>query len=110
MELTYKTNKLKDLCENPKFNRELVKKYGSEIAKKLPRRIIELKSFNSLADVPVTPPFRRHKLTGDRNDEFAISINNQYRLIFKKVGNNILVEDLKKIKEIEIMEVSKHYE
>lgn len=48
MELTYKTNKLKDLCENPKFNRELVKKYGSEIAKKLPRRIIELKSFNSL--------------------------------------------------------------
>ena len=35
MELTYKTTKLKELCENPKFNQELVKKYGQEVAKKV---------------------------------------------------------------------------
>lgn len=110
MELTYKTTKLKELCENPKFNQELVKKYGQEVAKKLPQRINELKSFNSLGDVPVTPPFKRHKLTGNRNEQFAVNINNQYRLIFRINDNNILIEDLMKIKEIEIMEVSKHYE
>lgn len=110
MELTYKNDKLQDLCENPKFNKELVKKYGPKVAVNLPKRIKELKAFNSLNDVPTSPPYRRHKLTGDRDGQFAISINNQYRLIFRQKENKIIIEDLRKIKEIEIMEVSKHYE
>ncbi len=110
MELTYKNEKLQNICENSKYNKELVKKYGIEVAKKLPQRIKELKAFNSLNDVPTNPHFRRHKLTGDRDNEFAISITNQYRLIFRQKENNIIIEDLRKIKEIEIMEVSKHYE
>ena len=40
MELTYKNDKLKNLCENPKYN-----KYGIDVAKRLPQRIKELKSF-----------------------------------------------------------------
>lgn len=61
-------------------------------------------------DVPQTLPFRRHKLTGDLKDYFAINITMQYRLIFKQKDNNIVIEDLREIKKIEIMEVSKHYE
>ncbi len=110
MELTYKSEKLKDICENPKFNKELVKKYGSEVAKRLPQRIKELKAFNSLNDVPTSPPFRRHKLTGDREEQFAICINAQYRLIIRQNENNVIIEDLRDMKKIEIMEVSKHYE
>ena len=110
MELTYKNEKLQNICENPKYNKELVKKYGIEVAKKLPQRIKELKAFNSLNDIPISPPFRRHKLSGDRNGQFAVDIVKQYRLIFRQKDNNIIIEDLKKIKEIEIMEVSKHYE
>lgn len=110
MELTYKNDKLKNLCENSKYNNELVKKYGIDVAKKLPRRIIELKEFECLNDVPVTLPFRRHKLTGNLNNFYAVNINNQYRLIFKQKDNKIIIENLKEIKEIEIMEVSKHYE
>ena len=110
MELTYKNEKLKELCENPKYNKELVKKYGSDVAKKLPQRIKQLEAFNSLNDIPINPPFRRHKLSGDREGKFAINITNQYRLIFRQKENNIIIEDLREIKEIEIMEVSKHYE
>lgn len=110
MDLTYKTKKLQNLCEDPKYNKELIKKYGSEVAKRLPQRIKELKAFDSLNDIPITSPFRRHKLTGDREGEFAINITNQYRLIFRQKENNIIIEDLRSIKEIEIMEVSKHYE
>ena len=110
MELTYKNEKLKELCVNPKYNKELVKKYGADVAKKLPQRIKELEAFNSLNDIPTFPPFRRHKLSGNREGEFAINITNQYRLIFRQKENNIIIEDLRKIKEIEIMEVSKHYE
>ena len=35
MELTYKTDKLQKLCEDANYNKELVKKYGIEVAKKL---------------------------------------------------------------------------
>ncbi len=110
MKLTYKNEKLKNICENPKYNKELVKRYGIEVAKKLPQRIKELKAFNSLSDVPTNPPFRRHKLKGDRKNYFTVNITGQYRLIFKQKENNLIIEDLKEIKEIEIMEVSKHYE
>lgn len=110
MNLTYKTDKLQKLCENINYNKELVKKYGVEVAKKLPKRIKELKAFNSLYDVPIFPPHRRHKLNGDLNGYFAVNITGQYRLIFKQKDNNIIIEDLREIREIEIMEVSKHYE
>lgn len=110
MELTYKNEKLRNICENSKYNKELVKKYGIEVAKKLPQRIKELKAFPSVNDIPIKPPHRRHKLSGDRANQFAISITNQYRLIFRQKENNIIIEDLREIKKIEIMEVSKHYE
>ena len=110
MELTYKNEKLQDLCENPKYNKDLLKKYGPDVAKNLPKRINELKAFNSVNDIPTSPPYRRHKLTGDRDGQFAIRITSQYRLIFRQKENNIIIEDLREIKEIEIMEVSKHYE
>lgn len=110
MELTYKTNKLQKLCEDPTCKKELVKKYGVEVADKLPRRVKELKAFNSLNDVPTSLPYRRHKLSGDLKECFAVNITGQYRLIFRQKENNIIIEDLREIKEIEIMEVSKHYE
>lgn len=109
MELTYKDDKLKKLCENKNYNNDLVKKYGVDVAKKLPQRIRELKAFNCLNDVPSSLPFRRHKLSGNYNNCFAINITNKYRLIFRQKENNIIIEDLKEIKEIEIMEVSNHY-
>lgn len=110
MEITYKNQKLKQICEDKKYNKELVKKYGADVAKKLPQRIKELKSFDSLNDVPTTLPYRRHKLTGKLKEYFTININNQYRLLFKQKENNMIIEDLRQIKDIEITEVSKHYE
>ena len=110
MELTYRNEKLKNICENPKYNRELIKKYGDEVAKNLPKRINQLKAFETLNDVPINPPFRRHKLTGNRKNEFSVDITRQYRLVFTQKDNNIIIEDLREIKSIEILEVSKHYE
>lgn len=109
MELTYKNKKLQDYCENSKYEKELAKKYGVEVVKKLPQRIKQLKAFDCLNDIPTSPPFRRHKLIGKREGQFAINITNQYRLIIKPEENNIII-DLIEINKIEIVEVSKHYE
>lgn len=74
----------------------------------MPQRILELEAFDNLNDVPITKPYRRHKLEGNMKDKFAIDITNQYRLIFRPENNKEI--NLKNIKKIEIMEVSKHYE
>lgn len=111
MELTYKSERLKNICENPGYKKELQKKYGKEVADKLPLRIKQLKAFSSLNDVPPTKPYRRHKLLGNRKNQFGININDQYRIILKQNENNeIIIEDLNEIKKVEILEVSKHYE
>ena len=88
MKLTYKTEKLQKLCKNPTYNKELVKKYGVDVAKKLLIRIKELKAFNSLNDVPTSLPYRRHKLSDDLKENFAVNITGQYRLIFRQKDNN----------------------
>ena len=54
--------------------------------------------------MPTNPPFRRHKLTGDRNGQFAVNITEQSRLIFRQKENSIIIERLSEIKEIEIKE------
>lgn len=110
MQITYKTEKLQRLCKDPKYKKELIRKYEVEVAQKLPQRIQELEAFVCLNDVPVTPPFRRHKLQGTFENYFAININEQYRLLFQQKSRNNIITNLKEIKEIEIMEVSKHYE
>lgn len=108
MRLTYKTDKLYNLCELVSSNKSIVKLYGSQVGQKLPIRIEQLKSFSSLNDVPSFLPFRRHKLEGDYKDCYAINITSKYRLIFKPL--NPETTDLNKITDIEILEVSKHYE
>jgi len=110
LELTYKNEELKRLCEDASYNNKLVREYGIEVAKKLPQRIMQLKAFASVGDIPVCPPFRRHKLEGNRKETFAVNVNGQYRIIFRNKDNKIVIEDLKKIGSIEILEVSKHYE
>lgn len=107
MKLVYKNKKIENVCTSYSYNNLILKEYGNIVAKKLPQRIIELKSFNSLQDVPTSLPFRRHKLIGKYDGCFAINITNQYRLIFRPLNGN---DDLKQIDKIEILEVSKHYE
>ena len=110
MELTYKSENLRNLCENPKYQSKLLKDYGKEVAHKLPQRIVELKSFSCLNDVPSWKPYRRHKLNGTRKERFAVNINDQYRIEFIPNEENKEIEDLRRIIKIEIVEVSKHYE
>ena len=79
---------------------------GQVNGKKLLQRIAELEAFENLLLIPSNLPFRREKLINNK-DIWAIRINQEYRIIFKAVKPN---EDLRLIKSIEILEVSKHYE
>jgi len=80
--MTFRTRKL--LCV---FNseRELVKVYGRDCAKKIRVRMAVLRSAPSLAAVPTSKPDRCHELKGDRAREYAVDLVHPYRLVFKPV-------------------------
>ena len=46
-------------------------------------RMAVLRAIQNLALVPETPPDRRHKLSGDRDGQFAVDLVHPYRLVFE---------------------------
>lgn len=80
MDIAYKTKKMSKI-----FNSEgtLVKEYGSGRAKKVMMRQDFLRAAANLAQVPTSPPTRRHELKGDRKNQFAVDLTGNYRLVFE---------------------------
>lgn len=105
MRIGFKNNKTKKLCTNRK---KAIKKLGDQAGKKLHLRLTQMAAFETLDDVPVHPPFRRHKLSGNRVGSFAVNIHGQYRLILTNLNGEI--NDLSTITIVLVEEVSKHYE
>ena len=49
-----------------------------------------MRKFATLAQVPTTPPLRRHQLTGNRDEQYAVDIDRQNRLVFAPDHDPIL--------------------
>ncbi|MYA87725.1 MAG: system killer suppression protein [Boseongicola sp. SB0662_bin_57] len=80
MEIAFRTRKLEKA-----FNSEnaLQKTYGAKMARVMMTRMAVLRSARSLVLVPTTPPDRRHQLSGDRREQFAVDLVQPYRLAFE---------------------------
>lgn len=103
IEITYRTKKLEKICTSIK---EAKKELGDKAGRNLILRITQLKAFSNLYMVPSNLPFRREKLTNFEN-RWSIRIDSNFRIEFIAMDLN---EDLRLIKKIKIMEVSKHYD
>ena len=99
MIIEFKSNKLMKLCKKEKKAR---KKLGADVARSLIRRLYQLQAFENLEEVPYSPPFRRHKLSGDYEGCFAVDLKGAYRIVFKPI-----IDNDKTIEEIELSEVKK---
>ena len=80
MEIAFRTRKLEKA-----FNAAdaLQKTYGARMARVIMTRMAVLRAARSLALVPTTPPDRRHQLSGDREEQFAVDLVQPYRLVFE---------------------------
>lgn len=80
MDISFKTRKLERVF-NSEY--ELKKKYGDRMARVIAMRLAVLKNAAALSDVPKTPPDRRHKLAGDRKEQYAVDLVHPHRLVFE---------------------------
>ncbi len=71
--------------------------WDGHFSKKIPptiqrKALYKLEMLNNIIDVNellIPPSNRLHKLSGDRKDQFAISINDQWRICFKFENSNV---------------------
>ncbi|MFA6131956.1 MAG: type II toxin-antitoxin system RelE/ParE family toxin [Patescibacteria group bacterium] len=104
MELSFKNERLKKLCENHK---KMFIKYGCDQAEKIIQRINELQAAETLYDISKLPQTNLHPLAEDLNGFFAVNLINPYRLLFSPV--NGVSSDLKTITKIKIFELKINY-
>ncbi len=102
MKVAFKTKELERLYVIPlnelrgkqKFSREVIKQYQVKV------RILTV--IEKLKDLHPIRSLNFESLSGNRKGQFSIRLNKRFRLIFTEVEDELI--------EIEIIEISKHYE
>lgn len=64
------------------FNRERVPRWGPDLQRTALRRLRTLNAAMSLQDLRAVPGNRLEKLSGDRESQWSIRVNDQWRLCF----------------------------
>ena len=80
MEITFNTRKLAKIFNSEK---ELQKKYGAPMMRRIAARLAVLKNARTLSMVPSTPPERLHPLRGKRKGQHAVDLVHPYRMILQ---------------------------
>ena len=85
-------------------NEETEKIWSQQYSKKLPRdiqriglrKLIIINRAKNLIDLKIPPGNKLEKLTGDRQDQYSIRINNQWRICFyweNGVASSVEIKD-----------------
>lgn len=98
MEVRFRSRKLeREYRESAKA----VKAYGVQVARRYIQRINIIRHAHDIDELVALPALRCHRLKGDRQDQYAITLTKRYRLIFTLQGEALEI--------VHIEEVSKHY-
>ncbi len=107
MNITFRIRKLERVFNSAD---NLKRAYGRQRAKTIERRMAVLKAAPALASVPTRPPERRHMLQGKRHEQFAVDLDQPYRLVFRPDQDPLPRKDdggldVEKVTTVKIVEV-----
>lgn len=85
MDIVFKNNKFEKECNNQRL---LEKQHGKERAKRIRRRLDDLRAANVLEDMRNLPG-RCHELLHDRSGQLSLDLDHPYRLIFESANEPI---------------------
>ena len=89
MDIQFASAKLERIFNS---QQQLLKTFGKETAKKIGVRMSVLRSAPTLNTVPTKRPDRCHPLKGDRKGEYAVDLNQPFRLVFEPAGDQLAVK------------------
>ncbi len=70
------------------WNGIIVKKWSEDVVNRALSKLFMLNAAVEIKDLTIPPSNRLHKLKGNMNTYWAISIHNQWRIIFKWANSN----------------------
>ncbi|WP_395319631.1 type II toxin-antitoxin system RelE/ParE family toxin [Fructilactobacillus frigidiflavus] len=70
------------------FEGKFSKKIPPELQRKLLIKLMYMNRANNLEDLRMPPSNHLEKMIGDKNENYSIRINNQYRVIFSYINND----------------------
>ncbi len=77
------------------FNREPVKRFPPPVQRSALRKLLILEAAESLDDLQNPPGNRLEKLHGDREGQYSIRINDQWRVCFRWDGGDAYEVEVK---------------
>lgn len=80
MEYFGETTKLTKILSDPKLR---VQNFGRDRAKRIGLRLSDFEHAATLDDISRLPPARLHSLHGDRENQFAVDVGPNWRMIFE---------------------------
>lgn len=110
MEIAFATDRLQQLCESAA---KLRRKHGEGCAKKVQRRLSDLRAAETLADFEHLPG-RCHELAGDREGQVALDLSDGKRLVFEPDHNPVPTKadgglDRVSVTAVTIVEISDYH-
>ena len=96
IEIHYRTNKLKRVCENAEV---ATKEYGNEMAEKIHQRIDQISVADNVEMLVRYRIGRCHGLLGDRKGQYAMDLCHPYRLIFTKEDSHTVSVRIEEIED-----------
>ncbi len=85
MEITFKNKKFQKICNSEK---ELIKEYGKNCARKIRARLDDLQAAVNL-EVFKNLPGRCHELKGDKKGQLSLDLEHPLRLIFEPSNEDV---------------------
>lgn len=111
MDIVFKDHKFEKECNSQKL---LEKKYGKDRAKRIRRRLDDLRSVTFLEDMRSLPG-RCHELLYDRSGQLSLDLDHPYRLIFEPADEPIPLKpdggiDWTQVKAVRIIAIEDTHE
>ena len=88
MQIEYKNKQIEKLCENNGFAQ---KKLGERRAEKLDQRIGEIRAADSVEQMIQFRIGGCHQLRQDRKGQYAVDLDQPYRLVFEQKSTTIQI-------------------
>jgi toxin HigB-1 len=105
MEILFQNQLLADLYEGKKVNDKRFKS-NPTIVKQYVKTVNKLSAISRIEDMYVLTSLNYEKLSGDRNGQSSVRINDQYRLIFEEILSET---EPFQVTMLALEEISNHY-
>ena len=111
MEIVFGTRKLERACNS---ERECIRCWGADNAKKIMQRLQELRAAPALTDMSALPAARCHPLGGRKVGEFAVDLKDPFRLVFEPAHRPVPRKqdggiDLDRVTRIRVLRVEDYH-